>query len=252
MTCVSPAQATLNRSARRVSGPRNTPAGVQEDKDLMRQHYQKQLKMVHDDLLRMGSRVEHSLSDAMKALTNWDSTLAKQVIAGDAEIDSLQTSIEEAVLRLMATQQPILATDLRTLNATVSIANELERSGDYAKGIAKRVLRCLQAPTLIEVPSGMLRMGTLTQQMVQTSLDSFVKLDVELARSLADVDEKVDALEDQVVAELLDAARKDPVKLDAVVNLLDVAHVLERMADRSTNIAERVIFIATNVTATIN
>ena len=218
----------------------------------MRDRYLKQLKLVHDDLLRMGSRVEHSLSDAMRALARWDTELARQVIAGDQEIDTARSSIEEAVLDLLATQQPVLATDLRMLNATIAIAGELERAGDYAKGIAKRVERCLHAPALLEPPAGLHRMGALAQSMLHTTLDAFVRLDVGLARSLAAEDERVDELEDQVVEEVMAAARRDPAQLDCAIYLLDVAHTLERLADRTTNIAERVIFIATNVTEQLN
>jgi phosphate transport system protein len=218
----------------------------------MRERYLKQLKSVHDDLLRMGSRVEHSLADAMRALVRWDTALARQVIAGDHEIDNARTAIEEAVLDLLAIQQPVLATDLRTLNATIAIAGELERAGDYAKGIAKRVERCLHAPALLEPPAGLHRMGALAQNMLHTTLDAFVRLDVALARSLANEDERVDELEDQVVLEVMDAARQDPAKLDCAIYLLDVAHTLERLADRTTNIAERVIFIATNVVEELN
>lgn len=218
----------------------------------MRDRYVKQLKMVHDDLLRMGSRVEHSLADSMHSLETWDTGLADHVISGDQEIDAARTAIEEAVQNLLATQQPVLATDLRTLNATVAIAGELERAGDYAKGIAKRVGRCLRAPELIETPGGMHRLGEYAQQMLNASLDSFVRLDVNLARTLAFEDERVDELEEQISAELLNVARNDPKKLDCVINLLDVAHTLERVADRATNIAERVIFIATNQAELLN
>ncbi|MBK9710357.1 MAG: phosphate signaling complex protein PhoU [Kouleothrix sp.] len=218
----------------------------------MRDRYLRQLKLVHDDLLRMGSRVEHALADAMRALASWDTSLAQHVIGGDKEIDEARTSIEEAVLELLATQQPVLATDLRTLNATIAIAGELERAGDYAKGIAKRVDRCLRAPALIETPAGLHRMGGLAQAMLHTCLDAFIRLDVELARSLAKEDERVDDLEDQVIAELMSAARQDPSKMDSAIYMLDVAHTLERLADRTTNIAERVIFIATNVTEQLN
>jgi phosphate transport system protein len=218
----------------------------------MRDRYLRQLKIVHDDLLRMGSRVEHALADAMRALEKWDTSIAQHVIAGDKEIDEARTTIEEAVLELLATQQPVLATDLRMLNATIAIAGELERAGDYAKGIAKRVERCLKAPVLIETPPGLHRMGGLAQTMLHTCQDAFVRLDVNLARSLAHEDERVDELEDQVVAELMSAARQDPAKLDCAIYMLDVAHTLERLADRTTNIAERVIFIATNVTEQLN
>jgi phosphate transport system protein len=218
----------------------------------MRERYLKQLKIVHDDLLRMGSRVEHALSDAMQALEQWDTTLAQQVIHGDAEIDALRTSIEEAVLELLATQQPVLGTDLRRLSATVTIAGELERAGDYAKGIAKRVERCLKAPALIETPPGLHRMGEYAQHMLNASLDAFVHVDVTLARSLANEDAKVDVLEDQITYDLIEAARADPRKLDCMIYMLDVVHTLERLCDRTTNIGERVIFIATNVTEELN
>src|SRR6478672_5914139 len=165
----------------------------------MRARYIKQLNLVHDDLLRMGSRVEHALTDAMRALETWDTGLARHVVAGDQEIDDARNTIEEAVLELLATQQPVLATDLRTLTATIAIAGELERAGDYAKGIAKRVGRCLKTPAIIDPPTKLHQMSLLAQAMLQASLDAFVRRDVDLARSLAGEDERVDALEDQVI-----------------------------------------------------
>jgi phosphate transport system protein len=218
----------------------------------MRGHYLKQLTLIHDDLLRMGSRVEHALADAMSALANWDTSRAQHVIAADPEIDTYRTVIEEAVLEVLATQQPVLATDLRTLNATIAIAGELERAGDYAKGIATRVGRCLQTRTLIDPPAGLRQMGLIAQAMLHASLDAFVQRDVALARSLAAEDERVDTLEDQVIGELLHVARQDPGRLDCVIYLLDIAHVLERLADRTTNIAERVIFITTSTMEELN
>jgi len=218
----------------------------------MRARYVRQLNLVHDDLLRMGSRVEHALTDAMRALETWDTGLARHVVTSDQEIDEARNAIEEAVLELLATQQPVLATDLRTLNATIAIAGELERAGDYTKGIAKRVERCLRAPTLLETPPELHRMGALAQEMLHTCLDAFIRRDVSLARSLSGADERVDELEDQIVADLMNAIRQDTNKLDCAICLIDVAHTLERLADRTTNIAERVIFIATNVTEELN
>ncbi|MEM8531411.1 MAG: phosphate signaling complex protein PhoU [Chloroflexota bacterium] len=222
-------------------------------KDLaMRSHYIRQLQSVNVDLLRMGSRVEHALAHSMRALSEWDSRRAQQVIQEDREIDEARTAIEETVLEILATQQPVVGADLRTLNATIAIAGELERAGDYAKGISKRVIRSLQAPVLIETPGKLFRMGELAQQMLHTCLDAFVRVDVDMARSLAIEDELVDELEDEVTATLLDVARSETHTLDSVINLLDIAHTLERLADRSTNIAERVIFIATNHAEELN
>lgn len=217
----------------------------------MREHYTKQLQQVHDDLLRMGSRVEHAVADALKALDRWDADLAQRVIAEDHEIDAARTQIEELVLQVIAMQQPV-ARDLRTLLATIAIAAELERMGDYASRVAKRVQRHLRAPAPVEAPAELHRMGTIAQRMLHTSLDAFVRLDAELAHSLVADDEKVDALEDQVVSLLLGQARDEPAKLDAVYLLLDVAQALERMADRATNISERVIFICTSANVELN
>lgn len=218
----------------------------------MRDRYLKQLQVVHDNLLRMGSRVEHALAAALQALEQWDTVRARQVIKSDIEIDAARTDIEESVLEILATQQPVLATDLRRLSATVAIAGELERAGDYAKGIARRVERCLKARTLIETPPELHRMGEYALHMLNASLDAFVRLDVGLARSLAKEDEKVDALEDQITAGLMETARQDVNSLEMVICFLDVAHTLERLCDRTTNIGERVIFIATNVTEELN
>lgn len=217
----------------------------------MRDHYLKQLQHTRDEILRMSSRVEHALHGSLEALKTWNSDLAQQVIAGDREINEAARQIEDNVLTLIATQQPV-ASDLRSLIAIIEIAHELERSGDYSKGIAKRVLRSLKEPTLIEVPSGIFRCGEIAQQMLHTSIDAFIKMDAELARSLGTIDEQVDEIEDQVVADLKAMARNNVALIDNVVNLIDVAHVLERMADRTTNIAERVIFIATNRVEDIN
>lgn len=217
----------------------------------MREHYIKQIQQVHDNLLRMGSRAEHQLADAVKAISQLDTALAHEVVARDREIDAARTAIEENVFELIAMQQPV-ATDLRSLMAAVSIAGELERAADYAKGIAKKVERCLRTPSLIEMPIELQRLGSLAQMMLHISLDAFVQRNVELARSLGDRDQEIDDLEDQVVAMLTDIARHDSQKIDCALLLIDIAHVLERLADRTTNIGERVIFIATSKAEELN
>lgn len=217
----------------------------------MRAHFEKQLQEVHDDLLRMGSRVEHALRDINEVLATRDTDLAQRVIAGDREIDSARSAIEEQVLDVIAMQQPV-ATDLRRLLATIAIANELERAADYAKGVAKRVIRGVSLEKMVDTPPKLRQMGALALAMLNTSLDAFVRTDAALARSLAERDEEVDALEDEVNVELRDIARRDPDRLDAVLAWIDAAHVLERLADRATNIGERVIFIATSETEELN
>jgi phosphate transport system protein len=217
----------------------------------MRAHFNKQMQQVHDDLLRMGSRVEHALADVGQVLETRDTDLAQRVIAGDREIDAARSAIEESVLDLIAMQQPV-ATDLRRLLATIAIANELERAADYAKSVAKRVIRSVSVESMVDTPPKLRQMASLALAMLNTSLDAFVRTDTALARSLSVRDEAVDALEDEVNAELRAIARQDPSRLDAVLAWLDVAHVLERLADRATNIGERVIFIATSETEELN
>lgn len=217
----------------------------------MRAHFDSQIQQVHDDLLRMGSRVEHALIAVNQTLETRNTQLARQVIANDHEIDAARAAIEEHVLDLIAMQQPV-ATDLRRLLAMIAIGNELERAADYAKAIAKRVIRGVSYEQMVDPPANLRQMGTIALGMLNTSLDAFVRADIALARSLATRDEEVDALEDEVNAQLRDLARQNPSCLDAVLAWLEVAHVLERLADRATNIGERVIFIATNEAEELN
>jgi phosphate transport system protein len=217
----------------------------------MRAHFNKQMQQVHDDLLRMGSRVEHALADIGQTLETRDTDVAQRVIVGDREIDAARSAIEESVFDLIAMQQPV-ATDLRRLLATIAIANELERAADYAKTVAKRVIRSVSLDSMVDTPPKLRYMATLALEMLNTSLDAFVRTDAALARSLADRDEAVDTLEDEINDELRAIARQDPSRLDAVLAWLDAAHMLERLADRATNIGERVIFIATSETEELN
>ncbi|MDZ4718957.1 MAG: phosphate signaling complex protein PhoU [Roseiflexaceae bacterium] len=217
----------------------------------MRSHFTKQLQQINDDLLRMGSRVEHALVDVGHLLESRDTDLAQRIIAGDREVDAARSAIEEEILDIIAMQQPV-ATDLRRLLATIAIANELERAADYAKGIAKRVIRGVSYERLVDTPPQLRQMASIALTMLNTSLDAFVRNDAALARTLSTSDEEVDQLDDDVSEQLRDLARNDPGRLDAVLAWLDVAHVLERLADRATNIGERVIFIATSQNEELN
>ncbi len=217
----------------------------------MRAHYGRQLQHLNEELLRMGSRVEHALKTVGTLLENPDTDLARRVIVEDREIDDARSAIEEHVLDIIAMQQPV-ATDLRQVLAVIAIANELERAADYTKGIAKRIIRGMSLERMLEPPPKLRQMAAITQEMLNISLDSFVRNDADLARSLSVRDEEVDELEDEVAADLLQIARSDSSQVDAVVTWLDVARVLERLADRATNIGERVIFVATSHTEELN
>ncbi|MFM2308151.1 MAG: hypothetical protein RLY87_271 [Chloroflexota bacterium] len=217
----------------------------------MRQRYARQLQNIHDDLLRIGSRVELGLSDALQALANADANLAGQVVAGDREIDRTHQIIDEHVFELIATQQPV-ASDLRTLLATSAIASELERAGDYAKGIAKRVSRLLAQAPIVPVPATIIRMGELSHQMLLQCLDAYVKRDVVIAKTLADTDALVDALEDEANEQIRAMIVNNVATLDSGLILIEITYMLERLADRTTNIGERVIFMINSSQVELN
>jgi phosphate transport system protein len=219
---------------------------------MLRERYAHQIGGLRDDLLRMGSMVEQALLRALKALDTWDTAMAAQVINDDSRIDEVWRSLEERTITLLATQQPIVASDLRLCTVVTAIAGELERIGDYANAIAKRVRSATRRPALLPPPSQIQEMARLTLQMVNTSLQAFLLQDADLAHSLTASDERVDELEDLLRAEIIASAKDDPARFEAAIDMIDVIHALERSADRATNIGERVIYLVTNSVETLN
>lgn len=218
----------------------------------VRERYARQIGSLREDLLRMGSMVEQALMRAIKSLDTWDTVTAAQIIHDDAEIDATWRKLEERTIYLLATQQPIVASDLRLIIVVTAIASELERIGDYANSIARRVRRATRRPALLPPPAQMSEMGQLALQMVNTSLEAFLRQDSDLAHSLMASDERVDELEDNIRSQIVELARNEPTCLEAALDMLDVVHALERAADRATNIAERVIYLTTNTVETLN
>jgi phosphate transport system protein len=189
----------------------------------------------------MGQMVADSIDEAVKALARQDVELAQQVIDFDEEINEVQHDIDEKCLVLIATQQP-MAGDLRAILSVSNIAAELERIGDYAEGIAKLAIKLSAQPLLkplIDIP----RMAEEGRRMLMLSLEAFAQQDPDAARGIGAADDVVDALYDQIYRELLVFMMEDPRKITQATYLLWVAHNLERIADRTTNIAERVIFM---------
>lgn len=219
---------------------------------MIRERYARQIGSLREDLLRMGSMVEQALLHAIHTLETWDVTAAAQIISADRQIDEAWHNLEERTIHLLATQQPIVASDLRLITVVTAIAGELERIGDYANSIARRVRRATRRPALITIPPQLIEMANLALQMVNISLDAFLRQDVELAHSLSASDERVDALEDQLRDQLIAAVYADPNRIEATIDMLDVIHALERSADRATNIGERVIYLCTSSVETIN
>ena len=198
---------------------------------------------MQDDLLSLGSMVEKAVDKSLNALKNRDMALAQEVIDEDDAIDEKRFALEEQCIDLIATQQP-LASDLRALITVLHVAVELERMGDYAEGIAKISVSMGDEPPLkplIDIP----RMADRCVDMLRRSLDALVNRDIDAAYQVCDDDDEVDNLYDQVYRELLTYMMADPGAVRRATYLLWVAHDLERIADRATNIAERVVFLAT-------
>ncbi len=208
---------------------------------MVRRVFHEQINELLEDLIEMGQMVADSIDRAVQSLAKQDADLAQQVIDFDDEINAVQHDIDEKCLVLIATQQP-MAGDLRAILAVSNIAAELERIGDYSEGIARLAIKLAGQPLLkplIDIP----RMAEEGRRMLMGSLEAFARQDTETAAQIGKADDIVDALYDQVYRELLVFMMQDPRTITQATYLLWIAHNLERIADRTTNIAERVIFM---------
>lgn len=210
---------------------------------MLRHVYRAELQRLQDETLSLGSMVEEAITASVESLKARDFEASERIIANDRAVNEKRFAIENAILVLIATQQP-LASDLRVLAAMLEIITELERIGDYAKGIAKINLMIGAKPLLkplIDVP----QMAQKARTMLHKALEAFSRGDVVLAQAVGASDDEVDALYNQVYRELMTYVISDPRQLDQANYLLWVAHNLERSADRATNICERVVFCVT-------
>jgi len=208
------------------------------------------LTALKERLLHLGAMVADAQQQSVQSLADRDEELARAVIAGDQLVNQAARRIEEQCLFLIASQQPV-ARDLRTIISISAIASELERMADHAKGIAVLTLRLSDQPLLkplIDVP----RMAEIGRELLQGQLQAFVKGDVETAKRLASRDTEVDQLNEQVFRELLVIMLTDPRTITRATYLMWVAHNLERFADRTTNIGERVAFLMTGEIVELN
>jgi phosphate transport system protein len=200
-----------------------------------------ELQQLQDEMVRMAGLAEAAIGLAVKALVSRDAEMARQVIASDDAINTLEIEVDERCLRTMALHQPE-ARDLRMLAMALKINNDLERMGDQAVNIAERTLELLKEPLLkplIDLP----RMADIAQRMVKDSLDAFIQQDVAKARQVCKQDDEVDRYDDQIFRELLTYMMEDPKAITRSVNLILVSRHLERIADHATNIAEDVIYL---------
>lgn len=210
---------------------------------MLRKNFGQELQRLQDEVLVLGAMVEEALVESVEILRRRNMEEARHLIAADRDINEKRFEIEDDALALIATQQP-MAGDLRTLAAVLEVITELERMGDYAKGIARISLMIGEEPLvkpLVDVP----RMAEKARDMLHDALEAFVQRDVEAARAIPARDDEVDDLYNQVFRELLTIIMGDPRKIDQATYLLWVAHNLERTADRVINICERVVFTVT-------
>jgi phosphate transport system protein len=210
---------------------------------MTRQAFDQELQRLQDEVVALGSMVEEALVKSVETLKRRDFAASLRLVAADGRINERRYAIEEDTIALIATQQP-MAGDMRLLAAILEIVTELERMGDYAKGIARINLMIGEQPLikpLIDLPA----MAEKARDMLHQALEAFVKRDVALARAIPERDDEIDALYNQVYRELISYILEDPRVIEQANYLLWVGHNLERTADRVGNLCERVIFAVT-------
>ncbi|GIV99140.1 phosphate signaling complex protein PhoU [Roseiflexus sp.] len=213
--------------------------------------------MVHDyDYLRhtldaMGRRVKDALHESLQALRRSDAIGAQRVVHDDPDINALQQEVEDRIARFITQRQPLLR-DLRRVLAMLIVAGELERIGDYAKQVAEWVRRSRDEQHPLLLTAELLELGAMTEDMLSASIDAFLAEDVVAARSVAALDDQIDARRRAIIAALRQAALNDASLFDAAIAAIDITRALERVADRATNIAERTVYLATATHESLN
>jgi|SRR5579859_3088698 len=217
---------------------------------MTRDAFHQELREVEEAVIQMATLVENAIARAMRALARQDSLLADEVIAGDAAINEIQRSVRNRVISVMARQAPV-ARDLRELTTVQLVINELERMGDHALGIAKQSQRVGNA----EIPaviSDLNDMAKLVRDQVRSAIEAFVEVNVQAARDTCVKDDDVDHAYSRIFAELLDRMAHDASMVPVATSLLFVAHDLERIGDRVTNICEDVVYMVTGEIEELN
>ncbi len=208
-----------------------------------RETLDRQIHNLQDEVLRLGSMVEQAVIAAVDALVKRDVATSRIIFRNDQVINETRYAIENAILILIATQQP-MARDLRLMAAILEVITELERMGDYAKGIAKITIHLGEAP----VPVSMRNFTTMTELavgMLHRALGAFIAGDAQQAHEIPADDDQVDALYNQIHHEVIAAMISKPEAIDQANEMMWVAHNIERLADRVTNICERIVFVTT-------
>ena len=211
---------------------------------MVRKTFETEINQVKDDVLMLGSMVEQAVQYSVNALQRHDHTAARRLYAGDQRINEKRYAIEGACVALIATQQP-MGRDVRFLAAILEIITELERIGDYAKGISKINLMLSFDAADLPIFHDLQRMAELGLSMLRRALDAFVAEDAAVARSIPADDDEVDRMYNQIYRQLIGRMISDTTTVDHANHLMWAAHNLERMADRVINICERIVYVST-------
>ncbi len=204
-------------------------------------HYESELTVLKDEILKMGSIVEEMIKLASQALAERSSNISKNVIARDPEVNRLEMEIDDRCLELLVRWQPA-ASDLRFIMISLKITKDLERMGDLAVDICEQVLEINWEPPL-EMHQDFRTIAEKTQVMVKSSLDAFVRQDADLASHVCESDDEVDSLKRHLFHELVNLMQRDSTTVTRATRLILISRHLERIADHATNIAEEVIFM---------
>ncbi len=210
----------------------------------------RELAAIRESMLALGERVAVSIHDSVLALRNTDRELAETIIVGDAEVNKMRFDIEKACESVIATQQPA-ASDLREVIAALNIVVDLERMGDHAAGIAKTV-QLMGDEQFESLPESLERMAARTQDMLRQAVEVYAEADNDRAYNVALMDDKIDDSYQSLTHELLQGMIEDEISTTRGLYLLFAGHNLERIGDRVTNIAERVIFMASGKMKELN
>ena len=208
----------------------------------MQRHFVQELDQLKTNLIKMGSFAEQAIADAIRALLERRIELARQVIAQDQQINSFEILIDDAVVDLLALQQPV-ATDLRFILAASKINGDLERIGDHAVNIAESAIQYI-ALEPAHPPVDITEMARITKAMLRNAIDGFIHSDAALCSVVLRNDDAIDDLNKKVVRELIDVMRQGPDEIEQALEFIRVSRNLERVADLATNIAEDGIFMA--------
>jgi len=207
----------------------------------MTKHIERQIENLKERILRLGTLVEEAISKSITALINRDTSLAQRVIANDSEIDAMEVEVEEECLKMLALYQPVAA-DLRFVVAALKINNDLERMGDLARNIAKRVTQ-LEGGDPYDLPPEIRTMATQAQEMVRQCLDAVVKRDPTLARQVREEDDIVDEARQRIQRRVLQGIKDQPENVENLLRINSVSKHIERIADMATNMAEDVVYM---------